>query len=295
MHCAGKMAISYELDHWKSAMPAITHGELIEVSPNVRRITATNASRMTGPGTNSYVIGREQLALVDPGPAEQAHIDAIIRLCGDKLKWILVTHTHQDHSPGALPIAEATGAELIGNVIDNDGFQDESFRNARPLKQDDKIETDEFTLRALLSPGHVSNHICYLVEQDRLLMTGDHVMAGSTVVIIPPAGNMKHYIESLERMLDYDIDYFAPGHGDLIADPHDEIRYLINHRLKREEKVVSALEGNGPCTVNALVPIVYDDVDRALHGMAAKSLHAHLIKLELDGRANVNNDVWQMQ
>ena len=276
-------------------MPAITHGELIEVSPNVRRITATNASRMTGPGTNSYVIGREELALVDPGPAEQAHIDAIVDLCGDKLKWVLVTHTHRDHSPAAVPIAEATGAELVGNIIDNDGFQDDSFQHARPLAQDDKIQTNEFTLRALLSPGHVSNHICYLVEEDRLLMTGDHVMAGSTVVIIPPAGNMKHYIESLERMLDYDIDYFAPGHGDLIANPHDEIKYLINHRLKREAKVIKALEGNGPCTVNALVPVVYDDVDRALHGMAAKSLHAHLIKLELDGRANVTNDVWQMQ
>ena len=275
-------------------MPVITHGELIQVSPNVRRITATNASRMTGPGTNSYVIGREELALVDPGPAEDAHIEAIIRLCGDKLKWVLVTHTHRDHSPAAKPIADATGAELIGNVIDNDGFQDDSFTHARTLRQDDTIETEEFSLRALLSPGHVSNHICYLVEQDRLLMTGDHVMAGSTVVIIPPAGNMKHYIESLQRMLDYDIEYFAPGHGDLIANPHDEIRHLIAHRLKREEKVFDALQKISPAAVIDLVPVVYDDVDPALHGMAAKSLHAHLIKLELDGRAAVENDIWRV-
>lgn len=275
-------------------MPAITHGELIEVSPNVRRITATNASRMTGPGTNSYVVGREQLALIDPGPAEDAHMQAIIDLCGDKLKWVLVTHTHRDHSPGAAPIAAATGAELIGNVIDNDGFQDDSFINARSLAQDDVIKTDEFTLRALLSPGHVSNHICYLVEEDKLLMTGDHVMGGSTVVIIPPAGNMKHYIESLERMLDYDIAYFAPGHGDLIDKPHDEIRYLVRHRLKREEKVAKGLQTLGSATVVELVPVVYDDVDRALHGMAARSLHAHLIKLEMDGRVQVKNDVWQM-
>ncbi|MGR8949735.1 MAG: MBL fold metallo-hydrolase [Gammaproteobacteria bacterium] len=275
-------------------MPAITHGELIQVSPNVRRITATNASRMTGPGTNSYVVGHKELALVDPGPAERAHMDAIINLCGDKLKWVLVTHTHRDHSPAAAEIAAATGAELIGNVIENDGFQDDSFQNARPLAHDDKIETEEFTLRALLSPGHVSNHICYLVEQDRLLMTGDHVMAGSTVVIIPPAGNMKHYIESLQQMLDYDIEYFAPGHGDLIDKPHEEIHYLIQHRLKREEKVANALRDNGPSTVAALVPIVYEDVDAALHGMAAKSLHAHLIKLELDGHASVVDDVWTM-
>ena len=275
-------------------MPTITHGELIEVSPNVRRITATNASRMTGPGTNSYIVGKEELALVDPGPVEDAHMQAIIDSCGDKLKWVLVTHTHRDHSPGALPIAEATGAELIGNVIDNDGFQDESFANARALVQDDVIKTDEFTLRALLSPGHVSNHICYLVEEDKLLMTGDHVMGGSTVVIIPPAGNMKHYIESLERMLDYDIEHFAPGHGDLIDKPHDEIRYLINHRLKREEKVATGLLSLGSATVRELVPVVYDDVDPALHTMAAKSLHAHLIKLELDGRAKHQGDTWQM-
>ena len=275
-------------------MPAITHGELVRVSPNVRRITATNASRMTGPGTNSYVIGNEQLALVDPGPAEHAHIDAIINLCGDKLKWILVTHTHRDHSPAAKPIADATGAELVGNVIENDGFQDDTFQNARSLQQDDKIETPEFTLRALLSPGHVSNHICYLVEQDRLLMTGDHVMAGSTVVIIPPAGNMKHYIESLERMLDYDIEYFAPGHGDLITNPQDEIRHLVAHRLKREEKVFNALKQATPASVSDLLPIVYDDVDSALHTMAAKSLHAHLIKLALDGRVCVEGDIWRL-
>lgn len=275
-------------------MPDITHGKLIEVSPRVRRITATNASRMTGPGTNSYVVGKNELALIDPGPAEDAHMQAIIDLCGDKLKWVMVTHTHRDHSPAAKPIADATGAELIGNVIVNDGFQDDSFTDARPLRQDDEIATDEFTIRALLSPGHVSNHICYLVEEDKLLMTGDHVMAGSTVVIIPPAGNMKHYIESLERMLEYDIAYFAPGHGDLIANPHDEIRYLINHRLKREEKVAKALSTNGPASVKRLVPIVYDDVDPALHSMAAKSLHAHLIKLELDGRARNNGDVWQL-
>lgn len=125
-------------------------------------------------------------------------------------------------------------------------------------------------------------------------MTGDHVMAGSTVVIIPPAGNMKHYIESLRRMLDYDIEYFAPGHGDLIANPHDEIRHLIAHRLKREEKVFDALQQISPAAVVDLVPVVYDDVDPALHGMAAKSLHAHLIKLELDGRAQVENDIWRI-
>ena len=153
-------------------------------------------------------------------------------------------------------------------------------------------EAGEFTLRALLTPGHVSNHVCYVVEQDRLLMTGDHMMGGSTVVIVPPAGNMKDYIESLERMLNYDVEFVAPGHGDLIGEPEREIRHLIKHRLAREAKVMTALQKHAPCSVEALVPDVYDDVDPVMHGWAAMSLHAHLIKLDADGRAREDAGTW---
>lgn len=275
-------------------MPEITYGEAVDLSPRLRRITAPNTGVMTGPGTNTYIVGQDELALIDPGPAIDTHMDAIVGLFGDRLKWILVTHTHRDHSPAARPLAERTGAQLIGNVLENDGFQDVSFRDARAIAQDDRLQTPEFTIRALLTPGHVSNHVCYLLEDDQILMTGDHIMGGSTVVIVPPAGNMKDYIESLERMLEYEIAYIAPGHGDLIDDPQAEVRYLIQHRLKREQKVIDALKGIGPAAIEALTPIVYDDVDESLHQWAAKSLHAHLLKLEVEDRARADGARWSL-
>ncbi len=275
-------------------MPEITYGEAVDLSPRLRRITAPNSGVMTGPGTNSYVVGRNELALIDPGPAIEAHMEAIIRLFGSRLKWIIVTHTHRDHSPAAYPLAERTGAELIGNVIENDGYQDVSFGAARAVVQDERIKTPEFTLRALLTPGHVSNHVCYLLEEDQILMTGDHIMGGSTVVIVPPAGNMKDYIDSLERMLNYDIAYIAPGHGDLIDDPKAEVRHLIEHRLMRERKVIDALERIGPAAIEALTPVVYDDVDESLHQWAAKSLHAHLLKLKVEERARAEGSQWSL-
>ncbi len=136
--------------------------------------------------------------------------------------------------------------------------------------------------------------MCYLLEDDRILLTGDHVMGGSTVVIIPPAGDMAHYIASLERMLGYEVDHLAPGHGALIGDPRGEIEHLIAHRLKRERKVADALERNGPCPLETLLPVVYDDVDKSLHPMAAKSLLAHLLKLATDGRARRAGDDWHL-
>ncbi len=276
-------------------MPDIRYGEPVPVSPRVRRITAPNAGRMTGLGTNSYLVGERELALIDPGPLLDVHVEALARACGDRLRWILVTHTHRDHSPAARPLAELTGAELVGNVIANDGYQDETFHGARAVAQDECLVTPEFTLRALLTPGHVSNHVCYLVEEDGLLVTGDHVMGGSTVVIVPPAGNMRDYIASLERMLAYRLAHIAPGHGDLIAEPEREIRHLIAHRLKREAKVAAALAAHGPCALETLTPVVYDDVDPALHGWAALSLTAHLIKLQEDGRVGRDDGRWWMR
>jgi glyoxylase-like metal-dependent hydrolase (beta-lactamase superfamily II) len=275
-------------------MPAIVYGEPVRVSCRVRRVTAPNAGRMTGPGTNTYIVGERELAVIDPGPLIDAHVEALARACGERLRWVIVTHTHRDHSPAARPLAELTGAELVGNVIDDDGHQDRSFGPARALAQDERLATDEFTLRALLTPGHVANHVCYLVEEDRLLITGDHVMAGSTVVIVPPAGNMRDYLASLARMLDYAIDWIAPGHGDLIPEPAQEIRRLIAHRLGRERKVVDTLDRAGPSALAELTPLVYDDVDPALHPWAERSLHAHLIKLAEDGRAREDGGRWRL-
>jgi len=268
------------------------HGEAVSLTPRLRRVTAPNPGPMTGPGTNTYLVGSAEIAMIDPGPPIDSHIDALIDIVGDRLRWIFVTHTHRDHSPAAQAVAHATGAELVGNVIDNDGFQDPTFTTARAVAHDEVLTTPEFSLRAIHTPGHVANHVCYLLEQDRILLTGDHVMGGSTVVIIPPAGDMAHYIASLERMLGYELEHLAPGHGALIGDPRGEIEHLIAHRLKRERKVADALAANAPCALETLLPVVYDDVDPALHPMAAKSLLAHLLKLVTDGRARHDGELW---
>lgn len=276
-------------------MPAIRHEQLIPLSDLVARVTADNPGLMTGPGTNTYIIGREQLALVDPGPANDAHIESLLDIVGDRLRWVLVTHTHPDHSPAAKRLVEATGARLMGNILPvNDGLQDDSFVPDQSFRQDELFTTPEFTLRALLTPGHVGNHVCYLLEDEGLLLTGDHIMQGSTVVIVPPHGNMRSYIESLQLLLDYQIKAIAPGHGDLIDQPQREVEYLIKHRLAREAKVISALEQLSPASIELLTSAVYDDVSPTLHPVAQHSLHAHLLKLESEERVSVNDGLWRL-
>lgn len=273
--------------------PEIVYGQPVQLSPLVRRITANNSSVMTGPGTNTYLIGLDQVAVIDPGPALDAHIDAILAACGDRLRWIIATHTHPDHSPAAARLAAATGAVVLGNVIDNDGRQDASFNPARGFRQDEILDAKEFTLRALLTPGHVGNHICFLLENEGLLFTGDHIMQGSTVVIVPPSGDMKDYLDSLQLLRNYPVQALAPAHGQLIPDPAAEIDGLIAHRLGREAKVADALRHVGHETLEALVPAVYDDVDPALHPVARLSLWAHLLKLQRDGKVAETAGEWR--
>lgn len=272
--------------------PVIEHGRPQRLSPRVRRLTASNAGPMTGPGTNTYLLGEREVAVVDPGPADAAHIESILAACGQQLRWVLVTHTHPDHSPAAQILAERTGARLMGNVLADDGFQDQTFTSDHAFAHDELLQTEEFTLRALATPGHVDNHLCFLVEEDGLLLTGDHIMQGSTVVIIPPAGDMKAYIDSLELLLDYPLEALAPGHGQLIQEPRREIEGLIRHRLTRENKVVKVLSETGSGDLDSLVAPVYDDVDPKLHPVARYSLWAHLIKLRKDGRAEQRGERW---
>lgn len=273
-------------------MSEIVYGQAIQVSERVRRIIAPNPGPMTGFGTNSYLVGDREVAVIDPGPADESHIQAILNACGDQLKWIIATHTHLDHSPAAAALARATGARLMGNVLrHNDGFQDDSFKPDKSFSHDEVFATDEFTLRALATPGHVNNHFCFLVEEDGLLMTGDHIMQGSTVVIIPPHGDMKDYMASLQRLLDYPLKAMGPGHGLIIDNPKQEIRGLIEHRLRRERKVVTVLAEQATGNLDSLTPLVYDDVDVSLHGIAQFSLLAHLIKLKKEGRAQCAGEV----
>jgi glyoxylase-like metal-dependent hydrolase (beta-lactamase superfamily II) len=270
----------------------ILHEQPVQLSPLVRRITADNPSIMTGPGTNTYLIGREQVAVLDPGLNEARHLDAILAACGDRLKWVIATHTHPDHSPGARELAAATGAVLLGNTIDDGDIQDTTFEPQRGFAHDDLFDTGEFRLRALLTPGHVANHVCFLLENEGLLFSGDHLMQGSTVVIIPPHGDMKDYLASLTMLNHYPITALAPGHGQLILDPQHEIRGVIAHRLQREAKVIEVMERLRDGTLDSLTPPVYDDVDPARHGIARYSLWAHLLKLEKEGRVAQRGDEW---
>ena len=276
-------------------MPALIHGEPVRLNDRVRRIVAPNPSRMTGAGTNSYLLGEERVAVVDPGPNIASHVDAILNAVGDRLGWILVTHTHPDHSPAAMPLHEATGAPMLGNPISDDGYQDTSFRSDHRFENDERMATDEFSLRAVHTPGHVDNHVCYFIEEEGMLLTGDHLMQGSTVVIIPPHGNMRAYIESLQRIREYPLRSLGPGHGDVMEAPIEVIDWTIAHRLERERKVLAALRAQAPVDRKGLVKTVYDDVDPALLGMAEMSLWAHLIKLAEDGLAIERADgEWQL-
>lgn len=273
-------------------MSAIEPGRVDTLSARVRRITAPNPGVMTGPGTNAYVIGTEALALVDPGPPIEAHIEALRALVGTRLRWILCTHTHLDHSPAAAALRAATGAQVIGRPPPDDGRHDTTFVPDRIMADGEVLETPEFRLRAVHTPGHSSEHLCYLLEEERLLFTGDHVMQGSTVVINPPDGNMKAYLASLEKLTALDMVRFAPGHGHPIDSPHDELRRLIRHRLAREQKVLGALERVGRGDLDALVPHAYDDVSPRLHPIAKRSLAGHLLKLEEEGRARREGEIW---
>jgi len=273
----------------------IVPGEVVEIAPDVRRITAPNPGVMTGPGTNSYILGDDDLTLIDPGPEIDSHRDALLAAVGKKLRWILCTHTHRDHSPLARAIKYATGAQILGyGRVPSDGRQDEAFAPDRALDDGDVVDCGVFRVRAVHTPGHASNHLCYLLEGRGVLFTGDHVMQGSTVVISPPDGDMQAYLDSLERLNTLDVGAFAPGHGHVIETPQAEVQKLIAHRLRREEKIFAALSLVGPATLEELVRTAYDDVSERIHNVAMRSLHAVLIRLQKLGRVSRDGDRWQV-
>ena len=272
------------------------HGVPFRLNGRVRRLDAPNAGVMTGPRTNTYLLGDDEVAVLDPGPALPEHIDAILDTAGDRIRWIVCTHTHPDHSPAWKAVAEATGAQVIGASPPDDMFQDTTFTPTLELQHDYVLSTKEFTLRAVHTPGHVGNHYCFFLEEEGMMFAGDHIMNGSTVVIIPPSGNMKAYIESLQRLLDYPLQFIAPGHGDVMPEPKATVDWLVNHRLMREQKVIDGLRKTGRAPLDELVKVVYDDVDTSLHKMAQLSLSAHLIKLREENRARQHapDDSWEI-
>jgi glyoxylase-like metal-dependent hydrolase (beta-lactamase superfamily II) len=270
------------------AEPDLLPGVAGKLDRYVTRLVAPNPGVMTGPGTNTYLIGEQELAVIDPGPDDAAHVRAILDAGAGRIRWILCSHTHLDHASAAATLKKATGAKIAAMAktgTPGPGAEhDVRLVLDRPLADDDIIELDGFSLRAVHTPGHSSNHLCFLLLQTGMLFTGDHVMQGSTVVIGPPDGNMRSYLQSLRRLLELEIAVLAPGHGYLIHDPHAEAARLIEHRLRRESKVREALlEVGGTAPLATLLPRVYNDVPPTLHPIAAKSLQAHLDKLVEDG------------
>lgn len=267
----------------------IVPGRAVTLMPGLIRVTAGNPGMMTGPGTNTYLIGGgpENLwTVIDPGPDDDAHLDAILAAAPGPIRQIFVTHTHRDHSPGARALKARTDARTYGMPARHPDGQDVDF-----IPDEVLTDGETFTLaggqrlRAIHTPGHAANHVCYWLEHERVLLTGDHVMQGSTVVINPPDGHMATYLASLRKVLALDAAWLAPGHGFMIDAPKRVIERLIAHRLQREARVLDALAQAGPADLATLVTLAYADTPAARHGVARRSLLAHLEKLSGDGQA----------
>ncbi|MFP5455926.1 MAG: MBL fold metallo-hydrolase [Alphaproteobacteria bacterium] len=271
--------------------------------PLVRRLLAGNPTPFTYTGTQTYLVGTTDVAVIDPGPDIEAHVDAIVAAVGNaRLSAIVCTHTHRDHSPAAALLKARTGAPIIGCAplaLDDSGPRaDASFdRDYTPddvLADGAVLRGDGWTLRAVATPGHTSNHICLALPEARALFTGDHVMGWSTSVVVPPDGDMAQYLESLERLMHRDEDeiYFA-AHGDPIERPQRFVRGLIGHRKQREGQILRLL-GRDVGAIPDMVLQMYAGIDPKLHRAAGLSVLAHLIDLERRGIVSHDDALWSL-
>ncbi len=276
----------------------IEHGKAVRLSERVIRITAPNGNMMTGPGTNTYLVGGgdcNEWAVIDPGPDVDEHVRNIIAAAPGPIRWIFVTHTHRDHSPAAAQLKSLTGALLHGRLAQNPEWQDSTFQPDQIITHGDRFNLGEATtLRVAHTPGHASNHVCYLLEEEKTLFTGDHIMQGTSVVISPPDGDMAAYLSSLQALLQMNIEWLAPGHGHLMDHPQKLIQMTIQHRLMREMKVIASLDELSPVDADTLLERVYDDVPTYKHPIAKRSMMAHLIKLGNEGVALESNGHWRL-
>jgi glyoxylase-like metal-dependent hydrolase (beta-lactamase superfamily II) len=250
---------------------------------------------MTGPGTNTYLLGEREIAVLDPGPDDARHLESILAAAGAPIRWVIVTHTHRDHSPLAAELARRTGATLIGSPPPRDGRQDESFAPQRRPADGERLILGDLELTAIHTPGHASNCVCYFLAPERLLLTGDHVLEGVSPVILPPDGSMGEYLRSIDKLFDYDFEKIAPGHGDLMEQGKKVLEALRAHRLAREDKVLRNVGKLREASLDALIPLVYDDVPADRHQWARLTLQAHLIKLAHEGRVSELNGIWRSQ
>lgn len=270
------------------------YGRADPLSPLVRRVIAENPSAFTFHGTGTYIVGRPggKVAVIDPGPAIPAHLEALLAaLEGDTVSHILITHTHEDHSPLAADLARATGAPVLGfgphpapppgARVEEAG--DTGFRPDLLLADGDEIAGDGWTLEAVHTPGHISNHLCFALREEKALFSGDHVMGWSTSVVSPPDGNMADYFASLRRLLPREEELFFPTHGPPIPDPKRHVQAFIAHREAREMQILACIR-DGHATIPEMVAQMYRDVPAHLHPAAARSVLAHLIHMTKDGR-----------
>jgi glyoxylase-like metal-dependent hydrolase (beta-lactamase superfamily II) len=266
-------------------MPDLTPGVASALSPLVRRIVAPNPGPFTGPGTNTYLVGIDEVAVIDPGPDDESHIDAIVGASmRERVRWVVLTHTHPDHAPGTERLVKATGAEVLafGKRADKDC----AVLPDRAIGDGDVIEGTEFGLEVLHTPGHAPNHLCFLLEEERVLFTGDTVLEGMFSVISPPrGGDMSVYLATLARLEKLRVSRLCPGHGDVIDEPRARIQEYISHRRDRERQVVRVLKA-GPARVSDIVTTLYGDQDLhpKLVEAAGKQVHAHLLKLKAEGK-----------
>jgi len=268
------------------------YGECINISPLISRVVANNPSPFTFHGTGTYIVGDKNVAVIDPGPAMPSHIHALEKaLAGKTVSHILVTHNHMDHSPAAKPLQQITGAKIYGYDVSSQKYSDnrteegldKDYKPDHVLKDGDVIKTDEWTFEAIFTPGHISNHLCFALEQEKALFSGDHVMGWSTSVVSPPDGNMKDYFASLDKLLLRDDQRYYPTHGNPIDNPQELVQQLITHRRDREEQILACIKG-GARTIPQMVDIMYAAVPTYLHPAAARSVLAHLIHMTGDGR-----------
>lgn len=286
------------------------YGRVEQISPLVRRVVARNPSPFTFYGTGTYIVGRGQVAVIDPGPNLMDHIDALcVALEGEELAHILITHTHSDHSPASRPLQSIRGGTIGGFGIHADltpGLdwkveegRDIDFNSDMSLSHGDVISGDGWTIEALHTPGHMSNHLCYFLKEERTLFTGDHVMGWSTSVIIPPDGDMRDYIKSLEFLLDREDVVYWPTHGPSIRNPKSYVRALVDHRHMRLNQIVECVR-NGITAVPEMVTAIYHDIPTGMHAAAARSTLAGLImlvqngELKCDGPADLHGKYYRI-
>lgn len=272
------------------------HGESVEVAPGVRRVTADNGGPFTFRGTNTFIVGERELAVIDPGPDHPAHVDAVIRAIGGRpVSHILVSHTHRDHSPAAATLRAATGAPIlaegphraardlnVGETNPLDASADRQFKPDRQLADGMRVEGDGWTLEAVATPGHTANHLAFALLEENLLFSADHVMAWSTSVVAPPDGSMGDFMASLDKLLKRGETLYLPAHGGPVRDPQGFVRGLKTHRRMRERAILDRLS-KGDTTIAELVAANYRGLDKRLTGAAALSTLAHLEDLVARG------------